>query len=694
MGVGGIGVVVGSVAAAFVPGHYGYVEAPVNMALSVLPFFAISVYLFSRRPEHLVARLLLATGGALGLLAGLSGGLSMAQRFSGRVPLLWVQVLVLQWAYVGFAAGLASTFVAFPDPRVTDPLRRWTLRGLAVLTAATSPLLLVTSREIDLGFTFFRPVPRGESPLFVPALAWLEPATRLVFDAAPWLYVVGIVALLIRRDRATTPTEHVQLRWMTAAGLLYGLFFLSTTAAMSLGILDRGLNAAAPCLIFFPVAIAISVLRHQLLDVEVVIRKSMLYGALWLVIGFAIAGLAATLGITAGTRLPFGAAIGLTVAVMLASQPLRRRLERAADRWVFGERVTGVQLLTRFGGTLQHAYDLGELAPQLAAATVDGLKVRWARVGICLTSGDQPILETLGAAGEEVGDDAEAATTIPLVHAGELVGVLDCGPRTEGAMTADDRDLLGTLGRQAALGIHNARLAAELSGRVDEIRRQAAELAASRTRLVQAQDAERRRIERNIHDGAQQEIVALIAKLRLARNQLARSEGTADATLAELQEDARTLLGDLRDLAQGIHPPVLTDRGLFAALDARAARADLPVRVEADPVVRSTRFPEDVEGAAFFFASEALANALKHAEATRVDVRLQVAGEMLVVEVEDDGSGFVPADHAGSGLANMRDRVEALGGRLRIASTPGAGTRVRAELPTSLGAARAARSDR
>ena len=136
---------------------------------------------------------------------------------------------------------------------------------------------------------------------------------------------------------------------------------------------------------------------------------------------------------------------------------------------------------------------------------------------------------------------------------------------------------------------------------------------------------------------------------------------------------------------------MLTDRGLFAALD---ARAELPVHVDADPATRRARFPEDVEGAAFFFASEAMANALKHAEATRVDVRLQVAGETLVVEVEDDGAGFVPVDHAGSGLANMRDRVEALGGRLPIASSPGAGTRVRAELPTSLEAARAARSDR
>ena len=132
-----------------------------------------------------------------------------------------------------------------------------------------------------------RPRPSGTSPFFVRALAWIEPAPQLWFRASPWFFLVGIVALLIRRDRPTTPFQRVQLRWMTAAGLLYGVFFLVTTGAMSIGILSRATNAAAPCLLFFPIAIAISVLRHQLLDVEVVIRKSMLYGALTLGIGFA-----------------------------------------------------------------------------------------------------------------------------------------------------------------------------------------------------------------------------------------------------------------------------------------------------------------------------------------------------------------------------------------------------------------------
>ncbi len=163
---------------------------------------------------------------------------------------------------------------------------------------------------------------------------------------------------------------------------------------------------------------------------------------------------------------------------------------------------------------------------------------------------------------------------------------------------------------------------------------------------------------------------------------------------ATTSRNARALLGDLRELAHGIHPPILTDRGLFEALDIRASRADLPVQVHAAADVRDARFPDEVEGAAFFFASEAITNALKHAEATRIDVRLAVAGPALVVEVEDDGVGFVPADAGGHGLANMGDRIESLGGRLRIASSAGGGARLRAELPISLEAGHAARSDR
>lgn len=199
-------------------------------------------------------------------------------------------------------------------------------------------------------------------------------------------------------------------------------------------------------------------------------------------------------------------------------------------------------------------------------------------------------------------------------------------------------------------------------------------------RLVRAEEAGRRRIERDIHDGVQQELVALIAKLRLARNQLQRDPALAERTLGELQADARQALQDLRELARGIHPPLLSDHGLLAAVEARTARLPLEVSVEPDGVA-GVRYAPEVEGAAYFLVCEGLANALKHAQARRVAVRLAEQECRLCVEVADDGRGFDPEATAGSGLRGLADRVEALGGTLRVLSRPAEGTRLAAELP-------------
>ncbi len=192
---------------------------------------------------------------------------------------------------------------------------------------------------------------------------------------------------------------------------------------------------------------------------------------------------------------------------------------------------------------------------------------------------------------------------------------------------------------------------------------------------MQAEEAERRRIERNIHDGVQQEIVALLAKLGLARNQLRRDPEVADATLAEIQEDARQALEDLRELARGIHPPVLSDRGLLEAIEARAARLPLGVTIESDRALRGRRYAEPIEGAAYFLVCEALANVLKHASAQHATVRLTHGDGRLLVEVIDDGTGFTLNGASGSGLRGLTDRIDALGGGLRITSGPGEGTR-------------------
>ena len=289
------------------------------------------------------------------------------------------------------------------------------------------------------------------------------------------------------------------------------------------------------------------------------------------------------------------------------------------------------------------------------------------------------LTETVGAAGEPT---ASAARHIPLVHAGDLLATWTVVNRRTSILVPDDDAVLSSLAGQAAVAVFNARLSARLAGTVSEVRRQAVDLAASRERLVRAQDVERRRLERDLHDGAQQEIVAVLAKLQMARNRLRRGEADGvDSLLEEAKADVVDLLAELRELAHGIRPAVLADRGLVQAIEARAGRLPVPVTVDASAEVRARRYADQIEGAAWFALSEAIANALKHAGATELTVTLNAREGRLCLAVADDGHGFDPGTGTCTGLANLRDRLEALGGRLTVASRPGTGTTVNVDLP-------------
>jgi signal transduction histidine kinase len=218
--------------------------------------------------------------------------------------------------------------------------------------------------------------------------------------------------------------------------------------------------------------------------------------------------------------------------------------------------------------------------------------------------------------------------------------------------------------------LKNVGLTAELLARLDELR-------ASRQRLVAAQDEERRRLERNLHDGAQQNLVAIKVKLGLAEVMSSKDTEKARELISGLKSDVDEALETLRDLARGIYPPLLADKGLTAALESQARKATLPVTVEADGV---NRYPQEVEAAVYFCCLEALQNIQKYAGATKATIRLSAEDATLRFEVEDDGRGFDPLKAVGSGLQNMRDRLDALGGVLTIRSSAN-GTRLIGSLP-------------
>jgi signal transduction histidine kinase len=261
---------------------------------------------------------------------------------------------------------------------------------------------------------------------------------------------------------------------------------------------------------------------------------------------------------------------------------------------------------------------------------------------------------------------------LPVRHQGEVLGALSVSKRPGESLTPTEDRLLGDLAGQVGLVLKNAGLREQLLARLEEIR-------ASRHRLVAAQDEERRRIERNIHDGAQQHLVALAIKLSITESMIGTDTEGERELLAELREDAAGAVEELRDLARGIYPPLLASGGLTIALEAQARKAPVPTSVTADGV---GRYSQDAEAAVYFCVLEALQNVAKYAGASRAEIRLAASAHGLKFEVTDDGAGFDPESRGyGTGLQGMADRLHAHGGSLDVRSAPGAGTTVAGRLP-------------
>jgi signal transduction histidine kinase len=258
-------------------------------------------------------------------------------------------------------------------------------------------------------------------------------------------------------------------------------------------------------------------------------------------------------------------------------------------------------------------------------------------------------------------DDRRGATV--LSHDGHPLAALGYD-----ASLLEEPALVEGVAGAARLALENSRLQAELRARLLEVRE-------SRTRIVAAADAERRRIERNLHDGAQQTLLAVRLAVRLARNRTGEGPEVLDDRLEEIDAELKGALEELRALAHGLHPPVLSEQGLEPALETLARRASLPVQVSC----RCPRLATAVETAVYYVAAEALANVIKHAHASGVRIDVALDDGHAVIAVDDDGDGG--ADPDGSGLRGLRDRVEALDGTFEITSGPTTGTRLRAEIP-------------
>lgn len=535
-------------------------------------------------------------------------------------------------------------------PVGVPPSRRWNrlawMIGLSAI-AWTALWIVVAQRVADVVLWRSRP------SLASLARASLTDVETLLIRLAQisGLVLAGlVVTALIVRYRSSSEERRRQLTWIALGGSATLLWLALRIVEPQTG-MGWTLTALFPGLVFVSLGLGFgfALFRYRLWDIELVVRRSIVYGVLWLAIAAAYAAVAAGLGLVAGATFPLEAAIALTVAATIVFQPARRRLERVADRWAFGRRDPPMATIQTFGEVVGGVEGPGDLAAELATTAARAVNLAWVEVAI-------EGVETV-----EVGkSNGEPATRVPIAWRDEGFGTLRCRPARGGRITPDDSALLESLVAQAALAISRARLA---------------------SRIVQAQEQERRRIERDIHDGAQQDLAALIARLSLARSRAGEDQVLRE-TLDGIQHDVRRILADLRELAQGIHPSVLRDGGLVAAIDDRCARLPIAVSFRSSPDLASRRFAPEIEAAAYFCVAEALANALKHSGSSSIDIELETTRSELIASVTDAGRGVESgADTRGSGLAGLADRLRALGGGLTIDQEPTGGFRLTATLP-------------
>lgn len=569
--------------------------------------------------------------------------------------------LAMQWISLLPLIGIAHVLGLFPDGEAHHRYERVTLR-LTWLILVLPVVLLTVSPTVVTPLTI-----EGDAPIANPfEITFIDLDPQLVstlMDVASLAIVLAGAVLLALRYRSADVRTRRPMRWLLAPVALLPIAVVAQIPLTGDAAVLVSLVWAA-VIVCFMVAPAFGILQPSGLNVDRVVRRSIVYGLLWTAIALVYVVIAATVGAAAGTLLPVGWAVAIGLIVAIAFQPVRTRLESLADRWVFGAKTDATQLVVGLGESLASTYDLDTLLPRMRATLEDGMGLRWVRVQLLSPGGDGP----------PPTPDKPPVLSVPIEVDGERIGLIECGPKMSGHLTAADAAMLETFARQAGMAVRNVRLKAELE-------QQAALLHTSRARIVHAQEQERRRIERNIHDGVQQDLTSLIGLAGHARQEYEHDPGAVGDDIEAMQEGLRRVLADLRDFAQGIHPSVLSDRGLLVAIEALAGRHPVPVTIRADASLRSLRLSDELEGAAYFTIAEAFANTLKHGNADRLDVELRENGDRLIVRVSDDGDGFAAAGVRGTGLANLRDRVAAVGGRLQIDTSPGAGTTVLAEFP-------------
>jgi signal transduction histidine kinase len=637
----------------------------------VLLWVGVGAAIVWRQPGNWAGWLFLITGMPLPLLLIATSVVVSNLRGDGSLPLAGVFAWIGEFAFYPLAL-FPLLFLLYPDGHPPSRRWRWAAVGLVAGTFLAFIGFLVApgpyNNWVDDGIVY-------ENPLgiagFAPAEALIVLGTAVMLAAT-----IATAVAVVLRFRRSTGEERQQMRVLAFVASIAGAAMVATIGLVVVSTVfgsdDQGDSAIFTVLFvlslltaFFgiPVAYLVAIFRYRLWNLDVVIKKA----AVALVLTLLMAGVGVAVLLTVG-RFAVSEDANPRVAVVvgivfgLLFVPLLRLARRIAGRLAFGRRATPYEVLTAFGERVGETYATEDVLPRMAQLLANGTGANSARV----------LLRVGSELREEARWPDDAVDTIdehvaPVVDRGEELGALSVSMPASDPMNPAKEKLIADLAAQAGLLLRNVKL-------IEELR-------ASRQRLVAAQDEERRKLERNLHDGAQQQLVALSVPLKLARTLVDRDPTKAGAMLDSVQGAATDALEDLRDLARGIYPPLLADKGLPHAIAAQARRAAIPIEVEADGI---GRYPQDVEAAVYFCTLEALNNIAKYAQATGVHVTLSRHDGALTFDVTDDGHGFdTAAAGYGTGLQGMADRLDAIGGRLEVRSEPGRGTQVAGSVPAA-----------
>jgi signal transduction histidine kinase len=654
---------------------------------------ALGTLVASREPRNPTGWLLLF----IALVSAFSGVADQYVRYAllthpGSLPgAVGVDVVSSSASYAIYPAGaVALLMLLLPDGRL--PSRRWRPVVALAVTVSVVGLLLTVFAPGPLagnsnGINYQQPL----NPIGLPGLQGIYTTGQAPgwLGAAIWLLGLAVLLLAVTaplvRMRRSSGEQRQQLQWIAYSVLVTG--FVVAVFAFLAGTVLPTWTFDIPLLlgfgIAFPLATGIAILKYRLYDIDVVISRTLVFGSLAVFITAVYVGIAVGIGalVGGGGKPNLGLSILATAIVAVGFQPVRERVQRVANRLVYGKRATPYEVLSQFSERVAESYASDDVMPRMARVLAEGTGAQRADVWLrsagtwrqaAVWPEDAALAEPIAAVDGTLPTLSGISRLVEVRHQGDLLGALSVTKRAGESLSPVEENLLTHLAGQAGLVLKNVGLTSDLQARLVDLR-------ASRQRLVTAQDEERRKLERNLHDGAQQHLVALKVKLGLAEMLMSRDAEKAKLTLTQLKGDADEALETLRDLARGIYPPLLAEKGLGVALESQARKATIPVTVESDGI---GRYSQDVEAAVYFSVLEALQNVQKYAQASQATVRLRDEDGALRFEVADDGKGFDAATtKKGSGLVNMADRVDALGGDVQLTSAPGRGTQLRASLP-------------